>query len=137
MKELQVHFMTFCDYAMVSQENKLSIIGIFDELRVKQLPGGLPSAAIVALVKGEPDKSYTLTIKGDKGNKNVFPPLQVNFRTGISGSTNMTININNMNFTEEGEYRFALIYEKKEIGYTSIKVIHVKQPNEVTYTLPN
>lgn len=129
--------MTFCDYAMVSQENKLSIIGIFDEVRVTQLPGGLASAAVVAIVTGNPDTSYQLTIRGDKGDKNIFKPLEINFRTGISGSSNITINLNNLGFPEEGEYRFVLQHEKKEIGHAAIKVITAPQNKPIKYKLPN
>ena len=41
MKDLHVQFMTFCDYSMTSQEGKLSIVGIFDEVRRLMMIDGL------------------------------------------------------------------------------------------------
>ncbi len=137
MKDLHVQFMTFCDYAMTSQEGKLSIIGIFDEVRVQQFPGGIASAALVAMIHGKPDTSYKLTIKGDKGAKNIFQPVELAIKTGMSGASHITINLNNVGFPEAGEYRFVIQHEEKEIAHTILKVIQVKQQNELKYKLPN
>lgn len=141
MNELKVNFMSFCDYAMVSQENKFSIIGMFDELRVSQLPGGLASAFLVAIVKGKPETTYAISVQGNKGEKTVFPPITLDVRTGAGGVSNITINLTNMGFPEEGEYLFTITYEKKEIGVTKLKVINVAKKTEeeppLTYKLPN
>lgn len=141
MKDLAVQFMTFADYAMVSQDNKFSVIGMFNELRVQQFPGGLASAFLVAIVEGKPDTSYQLTIQGEKQKKTVFPPITLDLRTGIGGTSNITINLNNMAFPEEGDYVFAVMHEKKKIGSTTLKVIRVNKPNAVSeplkYKLPN
>src|SRR5579871_5168126 len=115
MKDLHIQFMTFCDYAMTSQEGKLSIIGIFDEVRVTQFPGGVASTALVAVVEGKPDASYALKIRGDKGKKNIFPTIEVTIRTGLSGRSNITINLNNLAFPEAGEYTFTILHEEKEV----------------------
>lgn len=139
MKDLHIQFMTFCDYAMTSQDNKLSIIGMFDRVQVAQFPGGLASTALVAIVHGKPDTGYTFTVQGDKGDKNIFPPVEVSIKTGLSGTSNITINLNNLGFTEPGEYTFSIKHEKKDIGVT---VLHVEQAqqrgqSELKYTLPN
>lgn len=131
--------MTFCDYAMSSQDNKFSIIGIFDEVRVSQFPGGLAAAAIVAIVKGKPDTSYVISAEGKKGKKSMFPPIELTITTGRSGVSNITINLNNIGFPEAGDYDFILSQGKKEIGQTTLKVIDVSKKNEepITYKLPN
>lgn len=140
MKDLSVQFMTFCDYATVSQENKLSIIGIFDQIRLAQLPGGIASAYLVALVKGKPDAVYHVSMQGMKGSKTIFQPIKLEVRMSPMGGSNVTINITNFNFQEEGEYQFSIMHEKKEIGHTSLKVINVNKsnvPEPIRYKLPN
>lgn len=141
MKTLTVQFMTFADYAMVSQDNKFSIIGMFNEVRVQQLPGGLASAFLVAIVSGLTDTSYKVVIQGDKGKKTIFPPITLDLRTGIGGTSNITINLNNLAFPEEGDYVFSIVHEKKTIGTTIIKVINMNKDKgnsqPVTYKLPN
>ena len=137
MKELQVQFMTFCDHALTGKDNKLSIIGIFDEIRVSQFPGGLPSAALVAIVKGKPDTSYTLSIQGGKGKTVLFKPIELSLRTGSSGASNITMNLQNIGFAEPGEYDFTITEGEKEVGHTILHVKQVKEQEEVTYKLPN
>lgn len=137
MKDLHVQFMTFCDYAITSQEGKLSIIGIFDEVRVSQFPGGIASAALVAIIHGKPDTAYTFTIKGDKGSKNIFQPVELSIKMGMSGASHITMNLHNVGFPEAGEYRFVIYHEAKEIGQTSLKILQTKQQGELKYTLPN
>lgn len=36
--KLHTEIITLCDYALISREGKLSISGIFDELRVQKFP---------------------------------------------------------------------------------------------------
>lgn len=136
--DLHTQFITFCDYSMMSQENKLSIIGIFDEVRVQEFPGGLASAALVAIIQGKPSTSYKLTAKGMKGKTEVFPPLELNIITGITGASNITINLKNISFPEEGVYEFVILNGTKEIGKTTLKVIQVQPENQgIKYKLPN
>ena len=137
MKNLQPKMITFCDYASISRENKLSIMGIFDEVRVTQLPGGIARAFFVAVLAGEPEASYQLTVTGSVGKKVVFPPIQINMQLSPNGQSNIIVDLVNIGFPEEGTYDFVIQHNKEKVGATSINVIHVKQNQEVKYKLPN
>ena len=67
--KLHTEIITLCDYALISREGKLSINGIFDELRVQKFPGGIARAFFVATLRGKPDTSYQLKISTENGKK--------------------------------------------------------------------
>lgn len=137
MKNLQTKLIAFCDYASISRENKLSVMGIFDEVRVSQLPGGIARAFFVAVVFGEPDASYQLTVTGSVGKKVIFPPIQMSIQVSANGQANILLDLVNIGFPEEGKYDFVIQHNKEKVGSISITVIHVKENKEVKYTLPN
>ena len=132
--KLHTEIIALCDYATISREGKLSVIGIFDELRVQQFPGGIARAFLVATIKGEKDKSYTLKINTELGKKTLNSVSMEN-RTSLSGKNNIIIELLNLGFEKEGDYRFVIYQGDKEVGSTNLKVMGAQQ--EVKYSLPN
>src|SRR3990172_12970109 len=101
-QNLHTELITLCDYASISREGKLSINGIFDEVRVQKFPGGLARAFLVATVNGTPDTSYKLNLKIEtKNNKNVSPSLGstiLDTVTGSNGRNNLIIELMSLAF---------------------------------------
>lgn len=135
MKQLKTELMVLCDYASIAKDGKLSINGIFDEVRVTALPGGLARAFAVATVSGTPDTSYTLTFKLEQKNKATLPPHNIEVRTGTNGRNNIVVEFLGMSFPKEGDYEIKMYHGNDEIGSTMLKVIHMSQ--EPTFKLPN
>lgn len=136
MKNLTTQLITFADYATISQEGKLSILGIFDRISVNQFPGGVPQAFFVAIVKGEPETARHLSITGELGNETIFPAINMDIRTSDNGQANILMNLANFGFPKEGKYHFVLYEGKEKIGSTHIDVIQA-QKTTATYKLPN
>jgi len=139
MKQLKTEIIALCDYASISREGKLSINGIFDELRVQQFPGGLARAFFVATISGTPNTSYKLNLKiepakGFAGEQNTF---NLDTTTGPNGKNNMLVELFGLAFKEEGDFRFILSEEKKEIGSVLLKVLDQKKYNLNDIKLPN
>ena len=139
MKKLRTEIIALCDYASVSKEGKLSINGIFDELRVQKFPGGIARAFFVATVSGTPNTSYKLDLKvepakGFAGEKNTF---SLDTMVGPNGRANMIIELAGLGFKEEGDFRFILSEEKEEIGFVSLKVYDQKKYSINDIKLPN
>lgn len=135
MKKLTTEIIALCDYALVAQNNKPSIIGIFTELGVQQFPGGMFQAILFATVVGaEGNSNHKLTFKAvsEKG-KEPFPPTELEAIFGSSGRSNITLNISNFVFPEPGEYKFSIYNGKEEVGSTTLQVFQAKQ-NEQTYS---
>src|SRR6266550_3572248 len=135
--KLHTEIITLCDYALISREGKLSINGIFDELRVQQFPGGIARAFFVATLSGNPDKAYKLTISTESGKK-VINTLNLDIRTSLNGKNNIILELVNLGFEKEGEYKFVIRHNKDEVGSTQLKVMPAEQQQqEIKYKLPN
>lgn len=139
MKQLATEIIALCDYASVSREGKLSINGIFDELRVQQFPGGLPRAFFVATVNGTPNTSYKLNLKIEpsKGFAGAQSSFDINALTSHNGKNNLIVEIIGLGFKEEGEYQFILKEGDKEVGSTLLKVLDQKKYGNGGVKLPN
>jgi hypothetical protein len=140
MKQLKVELMALCDYASVSREGKLSINGIFDEIRVQKLPGGMPRAFLVATITGEPEKKHDIVLKLEieNGDKTPLKDLNLNATTSPNGKSNLIIELVELGFEKEGVYRFRIFSGGKEIGSTILKVFeNSKKYNIRDIKLPN
>lgn len=137
--KLHTEIITLCDYALISREGKLSINGIFDELRVQKFPGGIARAFFVATLRGKVDTSYKLKINTENGKK-VINSLNLDTHTSLNGKNNIILELVNLGFEKEGEYRFVIYHGDDEVGAISLKVMSAEQPTidgGVKYKLPN
>ncbi len=126
-KDLHTELIALCDYALIDQKNKLSVMGIFNELNVTTFPGGLSSAYFVATIIGEANTAYKLTIQvQDEDKKDVFPPFALETKTSFAGKNNLLVAIGNFVFPHAGEYKVSIQEGKKEVGSTQL---HVMQAN--------
>ncbi len=141
MKQLKTDLIVLCDYALISQEGKLSINGIFDELRVQKFPGGFIDKYLVATIHGEPNTPYKLDVKLEKKNteKNLLNPTSISPVTSANGKNNLVIRLANVGFEKEGEYRFVIYDGKNEVGSTLLRVmlLELGQLNQEIYKMPN
>ena len=139
MKQLKTEIIALCDYASVSREGKLSISGIFDELRVQQFPGGIARAFFVATVTGTPSTSYKLILKIEpsKGFAGEQSSFNLDTSTGLNGKNNLIVELAGLAFKEEGDYRFTLYEGKEEVGSTLLKVFDQKKYSLNDIKLPN
>lgn len=138
MKQLRTEIIALCDYAIVSREGKLSINGIFDELRVRKFPGGIARAFLVATVNGTPNTQYSLNLKveSENGGKSPLKDLNLDAMTSPNGKNNLIIELLNLGFEKEGNYEFKIYNNTEEVGSTLLKVMHVEQ-NQPAFKMPN
>ena len=135
--KLHTEIITLCDYALISREGKLSVSGIFDELRVQKFPGGISRAFFVATLRGNADTSYKLKISTENGKK-VVNSLDIEVHTSLNGKNNIILELVNLGFEKEGEYKFVIYHGEDEVGSTQLKVLSAEQPaQEMKYKLPN
>lgn len=136
--KLKTEIIALCDNAFIDQQNKVSIIGIFDELRVTKFPGGFIDKFFVATINGTPNTTYELSVQLQKDNKgkNLLNPTTVNARTSHSGKHNMIIRLANVGFESQGEYYFKIYDGEEVVSSTLLRVIDAKLENK-TIGLPN
>lgn len=137
--KLYTELLALCDYATISKENKLSVNGIFDELRVSKIPGGIARAFLVATIHGKSDTSYRISVKLEniQDGKNLLNPLQLDVRTSHNGKHNLIVELVNVGFEKEGEYQFKLYHGDDEIGSTILRVIYLKPKDATSFRVIN
>ena len=138
-QKLHTEIIVLCDYASISQDGKLSINGVFDELRIQKFPGGIARAFFVATINGTPSTSYRLTLniepsKGFAGDKNNF---DLNTFTSPNGKSNLLVELAGLGFNEEGEYKFILKDGQKEVASTILRVMDQAKVSVTEPKLPN
>ena len=134
--KLYTEIIALCDYATISREGKLSINGIFDEIRIKEFPGGIARAFLVATVHGKPSTTYKLKIAIMHKDK-AEGSLDLEVQTSPNGKSNIITEFVNLAFKKEGDYSFVITDGDTMVGQTNLKVLQANQSNEVTYKLPN
>lgn len=139
MKQLKTEIIALCDYAIVDQQGKVSIMGIFDEFRVEKFPTGFIDKFLVATIHGDPSTSYKLTIEMEKDNNkhNLLNPTIVDTKTSSNGKNNLIIRLTNVGFEKEGDYFFKIYNGNELIGSTHLKVIRIQKLEERNIHLPN
>lgn len=137
-QQLQAEIIALCDYAIVSKENKLTIAGIFDELRTTKPPAVLARGFLVATVNGTPNTSYQLIVELEHDRrKNIIPPANIDIFTSANGKNNIIMELIGVKFPEEGRYRFKIYSENIAVGHTQLVVMHSNQAQDIGIRKPN
>ena len=118
MTPLIVEIFVLCDLATVSQEQKLSIIGIFDQFFVANIPTSWSRMFLVAVVKGEAGKEYPLTLRlvppGPTEQK--FPDREIRVTLGPNGKANLMTELVNFPLPLAGLYKVELLNDSQKVG---------------------
>ncbi|OGE10231.1 hypothetical protein A3A60_01770 [Candidatus Curtissbacteria bacterium RIFCSPLOWO2_01_FULL_42_26] len=124
MAKLTAEIFVLCDHASISQEQKLSIIGIFDQFFVTNLPTAWPKMYLVAVVRGEAGKEYPLTLKLTPPTKTDanFPDKNFTITLGQNGKANVMTELVNFPLTSAGPHKIQLFADKELIGEIEFRV---------------
>ena len=121
--KIQLELLAACDYAIVSKENKLRILGIFDQIFVEKTPSQHPKMFIVGTLKGEPNYNYTVNLKieGPSG-KEILPTQELKNNFGPNGTSNIIAELGNLPVSDIGVYKISLSADGKLLGTRELKV---------------
>ena len=124
MKNLTTDIFVLCDHALISREQKLSIIGIFDQFFVANLPTSWPKMFLVAVVSGEPQKEYSLKLKlaPPKAGENKLPDKELKVTLGANGKANIMTELANFPLPDAGVYKISLEGEEGTVGELEFRV---------------
>src|SRR3989344_9051406 len=111
MSQLKLEIFTLCDYASISQDQKLSIIGIFDQFFVANLPANWSRMFLVAVLKGDPGQKKTLTLKltPPEASTQEFPQKDFEVTLGNNGRANLITELVNFPLQATGIHKFEIL----------------------------
>ena len=113
-----------CDHALISQDGKLSLIGIFDRIAVPSLPIQHPRFFVVAVFDMAPGNHQVRVELIDPTGHNVLQeevqiPVSV---AGIGQSGNLVAELNMLPLEFAGRYDFNLYVGEDHVGTISLTV---------------
>lgn len=113
---MQVKLALLADYANVTAEGKLNILGIFDRISVREIPAVHPQMHLVLRLEAHPAErnlSHAVQIRlydpdGDTVfdvNGDIVPQGQA----GQTIATNQILTLNNLQLSKSGGYTFVVL----------------------------
>lgn len=126
---MQVKLAVLADYANVTAEGKLNILGIFDRINVTQLPAVHPQMQFILRLEAHPaerGRLHTVEVRlHDPDGETIFElkgeMLPQGGGPGQTIAGNQIITINNLALAKEGEYSFVVFVDndlKTEVPLT-------------------
>lgn len=127
------------DYANMTREGKLNVMGIFNDIYATTFPARHSSMHLVAKLMaelGEYGTSRNFTVKLlDADGSSVFDLSgQFQVPTGRQGrkpEVNLIFELKDLIFPKEGIYQFVLLVDKDHKGELTLYVNKVEMPNPV------
>lgn len=124
MANVSLDLFALCDYATISQDQKLSVIGIFDNFFVANLPTVWSRMFLVAVVKGTANEECTLSLKviPPAKTEQEFPAKDFQIKIGTNGKSNIITELVNFPLPLVGNYKVVLSEGGKTIGELEFSV---------------
>lgn len=125
----EIKIAALCDHAIVGQDGKLSMLGIFRNISVSQLPAQHPRmyvVAVLALDPGQHDVVVRLVRPDGEAAMVEEPRIQVHSVPGQD--VNVIVELNNLGFSSFGLHRFDLDVDGSTVGTLPVAVSPIPSP---------
>jgi uncharacterized protein DUF6941 len=119
----EIRLAALCDHALVGQDGKVSLMGIFRNISVSGLPAQHPRMYIVAVLALEPGQHQVVVrlLRPDGGAvMEQAPRMAVQAVAGQD--VNVIVELNNLNFATYGLHRFDLEVDGTTIGTLPVAI---------------
>ena len=105
----EVRLAGLCDHALVGQDGKVSLIGIFRNISVSGLPAQHPRMYLVCILALDPGQHVvTVQLRRPDGAPAMPNPPQLSVQALPDQDVNVIVELNNLNFTAFGEHTFTV-----------------------------
>lgn len=128
-KNIQAKFTLLCDYALISQDNKISIIGEFDRLYSTAEKASLSKWFLVSKLTAEPNLKLDLeiSVNNEQGTDQLIK-RDFQITTDPEGRAGLIVEFGGLVFNKFGTYKATITSNKEIISEAEIQVIKVNAP---------
>ncbi len=113
----EIRLAALCDHALVGQDGKLSMVGIFRNITVSTLPAQHPRMYLVAVLGLEPGKHEVVVRLVRPDGAAVMSEAPKIGVTAVPGQdVNVIVELNNLGFQAYGMHRFDLEVDGSAVG---------------------
>ncbi|HVE71854.1 MAG TPA: hypothetical protein VNI54_10835 [Thermoanaerobaculia bacterium] len=122
--EAEIRLAALCDHALVAQDGKLSVMGIFRNISVSDLPAQHPRMFVVAvLMLDQGAHEVSVHLRDPQGRPAMpHPPEMTVHSSGTTQDVNVIVELNNMSFAAYGQYRFDLHVDGRTVGSLPVTI---------------
>lgn len=127
----EVRLAALCDHALVGQDGKVSLLGIFRNISVSGLPAQHPRMFLVAIL-GLDVGAHTVVVRllRPDGQQAMPNPPEISVQATAGQDVNVIVELNNMNFTSYGTHRFQLSVDDVAVGDLPVVILQMPAPGE-------
>jgi hypothetical protein len=136
---LNLRLGALCDHALIGQDGKLSLIGIFDRIGVSQLPAQHPRFFVVAVLQGDARGSQVeMQLVAPSGGVLMQEQIGIDPEAVAQGSGNLIAEITMLPLELAGRYEFRLRANGQVLGVIALNVeaLEPDQPYPPLTTVP-
>jgi hypothetical protein len=127
----EIRLAALCDHALVGQDGKVSLMGIFRNISVSGLPAQHPRMFLVAILGLEvgPHSVIVKLLRPD-GQQAMPNPPEISVHAAAGQDVNVIVELNNMSFTTYGMHKFQLTVDGNAIGDLPVAIVQMQAPGE-------
>ncbi len=127
----EIRLAALCDHALVGQDGKVSLLGIFRNISVSGLPAQHPRMFVVAILGLEAGPhSVVVRLLRPDGQQAMPNPPEISVQASAGQDVNVIVELNNMSFTVYGTHRFELSVDGESIGGLPVSILQMQAPGE-------
>lgn len=105
----EVRLAALCDHALVGQDGKVSLLGIFRNISVTGLPAQHPRMYLVCILTLATGRhAVTVQLRRPDGAPAMPNPPVLSVQATEGQDVNVIVELNNLNFTAYGEHHFVV-----------------------------
>ncbi|HYK98329.1 MAG TPA: hypothetical protein VEU77_08030 [Candidatus Acidoferrales bacterium] len=122
----EIRLAVLCDHALVGQDGKVSLLGIFRNISVSGLPAQHPRMFLVAIL-GLDVGAHTVVVRllRPDGQQAMPNPPEISVHATAGQDVNVIVELNNMNFTTYGTHRFQLSVDGDALGDLPVSIMQM------------
>jgi hypothetical protein len=127
----EIKLAALCDHALVGQDGKVSLLGIFRNISVSGLPAQHPRMFLVAILGLDvgPHSVVVKLLRPD-GQQAMPNPPEISVHAAAGQDVNVIVELNNMSFTTYGMHKFQLTVDGDAIGDLPVAIVQMQAPGE-------
>ena len=127
----EIRLAALCDHALVGQDGKVSLLGIFRNISVSGLPAQHPRMFLVAIL-GLDVGSHSVVVRlmRPDGQQAMPNPPEISVHATAGQDVNVIVELNNMNFTTYGTHKFQISVDGDAIGDLPVSIMQMQAQTE-------
>ena len=123
------------DYANMTKEGKLNVMGIFTSINVRKFPVGLPEMYLIAKLSASPaeygtTRNLTVKLLNDDATVEIMSWSQAReIPRGTGGrrvEMNQVLRLTDLVFPSAGTYQFSFLVDNDEKGTLPIELVQLR-----------